>query len=141
LLWFPKFIQAQTGNDPPSLAAGLSIAALAKIEALPRRLRGVEWASPRFSRGNRFIWPWGEEDLCAKQVRAEADGLRDWIEKKTAIRVDPKPIVVIPGWYVKERAIGAVRVTNQKMLASIVAQRRRSTVERGAGRSNSATTG
>lgn len=74
------------------------------------------------SDGNRLIWPWGEEDLCIAQVQAEADWLREWIQKKTAIRVDPKPIVVIPGWYVKERAIGAVRVANQKWLPSIVAQ-------------------
>jgi hypothetical protein len=74
------------------------------------------------SDGNRLIWPWGEEDLNIRQVQSEADWLRDWIQKKTAIRVDPKPIVVIPGWYVKERAIGAVRVANQKWLASIVAQ-------------------
>jgi hypothetical protein len=74
------------------------------------------------SDGSRLIWPWGEEDLNIKQVQAEADWLREWIQKKTAIRVDPKPIVVIPGWYVKERAIGAVRITNQKLLPNIVAQ-------------------
>jgi hypothetical protein len=74
------------------------------------------------SDGNRLIWPWGEEDLNIKQVQAEADWLREWIQKKTAIRVNPKPILVIPGWYVKERAIGAVRVTNQKLLASMVGQ-------------------
>lgn len=74
------------------------------------------------SDGNRLIWPWGEEDLNIKQVQAEADWLRGWIQKKTAIRVDPKPIVVIPGWYVKETAIAAVRVTNQKLLTAIIAQ-------------------
>jgi hypothetical protein len=74
------------------------------------------------SNGNRLLWPWGEEDLNIKQVQAEADWLRDWIQKKTAIRVDPKPIVVIPGWYIKERAIEAVRVANQKWLPSIIAQ-------------------
>jgi hypothetical protein len=74
------------------------------------------------SDGNRLIWPWAEEDLNIRQVQAEADWLREWIQKKTAIRVNPKPILVIPGWYVKERAIGAVRVTNQKLLAGMVVQ-------------------
>lgn len=72
--------------------------------------------------GNRLIWPWGEEDIGIKQVQAEVDWLRDWIHKRTAIRAEVKAIVVIPGWYVKERAIGTVRVTNQKLLPSIVAQ-------------------
>jgi hypothetical protein len=74
------------------------------------------------SDGNRLIWPWGEEDLCVKQVQAEADWLGEWILKKTAIRVTPKPIVAIPGWYVRERPIGVVRVTNQKLLPDVVAQ-------------------
>lgn len=74
------------------------------------------------SDGNRLIWPWGEEELCIEQAQAQADWLREWISKKTAIRTDPKPVVVIPGWYVTERGIGAVRVTNQKLLASIVTQ-------------------
>ena len=72
--------------------------------------------------GSHLIWPWGEEDLCVRQVQAEVDWLREWIDKRTAIRTEIKPIVVIPGWYVKERAIGAVRVTNQKLLSSIVVQ-------------------
>jgi hypothetical protein len=71
---------------------------------------------------NRLIWPWGEEDLCVKQVQAEADWLRGWIHKQTGIRLSPKSIVVIPGWYVVERAIGNVRVANQKWLPSIIAQ-------------------
>jgi hypothetical protein len=74
------------------------------------------------SDGNRLIWPWGEEDLGIKQVQAEADWLREWVYKKTAIRTDPKPIIVIPGWYVTERAIGHVRVTNPKLLRNIVTQ-------------------
>lgn len=74
------------------------------------------------SDGNRLIWPWGEEDLCAKQVQAEADWLREWIFKRTAIRTEIKSIVVIPGWYVTERAIGNVRVANQKWLPSIIPQ-------------------
>lgn len=74
------------------------------------------------SDGQRLIWPWGEEDLCIKQAQAQVDWLREWIEKRTAIRVDAKPIVVIPGWFVKERAIDAVRVTTQKLLPSIVVQ-------------------
>jgi hypothetical protein len=98
---------------------------VAVVETKTRRKKKGREGFPEYEvtfAGNRLIWPWGEEDLNVKQVQAEADWLQKWIEKKTAIRADPKPIVVIPGWYVKERAIEAVRVVNQKWLPSIIAQ-------------------
>jgi hypothetical protein len=72
--------------------------------------------------GTRLIWPWGEETSNIDQVVAQADWLRKWIEKRTALRVDPKPGLAIPGWFVKERAVGPFRVANQKMLARIITQ-------------------
>ncbi len=72
--------------------------------------------------GKSLIWPWGEDVYGIDQVQAEMDWLREWIEKRTGIRVDVKPILTIPGWYVKEQPIGAVRVINQKWLPSVIAQ-------------------
>lgn len=98
---------------------------VAVIETKARRKKKGREGFPEHevvSDGTRLIWPWGDEDLCIGQVQAAADWLREWILKKTAIRTNPKPIVVIPGWYAKERAIGAVRVTNQKLLASMISQ-------------------
>jgi hypothetical protein len=70
--------------------------------------------------GRQLVWPWGEDTYSIAQVEAEVDWLRKWIEKRTAIRVEVKPIVATPGWYVKERAAGAIRVANQKMIPNIV---------------------
>lgn len=70
--------------------------------------------------GRQLVWPWGEDSYGLAQVEAEVDWLRKWIERRTAIRVEVKPILAVPGWYVKERAVGAIRVANQKMIPSIV---------------------
>ncbi len=72
--------------------------------------------------GTRLIWPWGEDTCNIDQVVAQADWLRKWIEKRTALRIDPKPVLAIPGWFVKERAVGTFRVANHKMLARTVTQ-------------------
>lgn len=72
--------------------------------------------------GTRLIWPWGEDTGDINQLVSQADWLRKWIEKRTGLRVDPKPVLGIPGWFVKERAVGTVRVANQKMLPSIISQ-------------------
>lgn len=72
--------------------------------------------------GTRLIWPWGEDTRNVDQVVAQSDWLRKWIEKRTALRVYPKPVLAIPGWYVKEQVVGAFRVANQKMLARIITQ-------------------
>jgi hypothetical protein len=70
--------------------------------------------------GQRLIWPWGEDRCGIDQVGAQADWLREFIEKRTGLRVDPKPIVAFPGWYVIERVISTFRVTSHKLVASIV---------------------
>jgi hypothetical protein len=72
--------------------------------------------------GRCLVWPWGEETCGIEQAEAQMDWLRKWIYKRTGISSDIKPVLVIPGWYVKEQAIGSVRVANQKLLPSIVKQ-------------------
>lgn len=72
--------------------------------------------------GRQLIWPWGEDRWGLDQVQAEIDWLCKWIEQRTALRLPVKPILAIPGWYVEERALGSVRVTNPKRLPRIIAQ-------------------
>src|SRR5436309_2679808 len=72
--------------------------------------------------GKRLIWPWGEDTCGIAQVCAEADWLREFIEKRTGLRIDPKAILAFPGWLVKERVVGAFRVANHKVVPSIIAQ-------------------
>jgi len=69
--------------------------------------------------GQRLIWPWGEDRCGIDQLMAESDWLRKFIYGRTGLHVDPKPILALPGWWVTERAVGAFRVTNHKLLPSI----------------------
>lgn len=70
--------------------------------------------------GQRLIWPWGEDRYGIDQLLAESDWLRKFIYDRTGLRVDPKPILALPGWYVTERVVGAFRVSNDKLLPAIV---------------------
>lgn len=70
--------------------------------------------------GQQLIWPWGEDRCGIDQVQWQAEWLREFIEQRTALRVNPKPILAFPGWYVQERAIGAFRVASHKIVPSIV---------------------
>ena len=72
--------------------------------------------------GQRLIWPWKDETWGLNQVRAEIDWLRKWIDQRTGIKTDVKAILAIPGWYVKERVLGSVRVANPKILPNIITQ-------------------
>jgi hypothetical protein len=72
--------------------------------------------------GRCLIWPWGEETCGIEQAEAQMDWLQRWIYKRTGISSDIKPVLVIPGWYVKEQAVGSVRVTNPKLLPSVIKQ-------------------
>ena len=70
--------------------------------------------------GQRLIWPWGEDRCGIDQVRAEADWLREFIHIRTGLRVNPKAILALPGWYVTENVVGAFRVANHKLVPTIV---------------------
>ena len=47
--------------------------------------------------GQRLLWPWGQDACGCDQVVAQADWLRKWIEQRTALRIDPKPFLDLPG--------------------------------------------
>jgi hypothetical protein len=70
--------------------------------------------------GQRLMWPWGEDRCGIDQVRAEADWLREFIARRTDLRVDPKPIIAFPGWFVVERSVGPFRVASHKVVPDIV---------------------
>jgi hypothetical protein len=72
--------------------------------------------------GQQLVWPWGEDRCGFDQVLAQADWLREFINKRTGLRVDPKPILALPGWFVKENSVGAFRIASHKIVASIVTQ-------------------
>jgi hypothetical protein len=72
--------------------------------------------------GQQLVWPWGEDRCGFDQVVAQVDWLREFIDKRTGLRVDPKPILAFPGWFVKENSVGSFRVANHKIIPSIVTQ-------------------
>jgi hypothetical protein len=70
--------------------------------------------------GQRLIWPWGEDRCGIDQLLAESDWLRKFIYNRTGLRVNPRPILALPGWWVTERAVGAFRVASHKKVPEIV---------------------
>jgi Nuclease-related domain len=70
--------------------------------------------------GQQLVWPWGEDRCGIDQLVAAADWLRKFIEKRIGLKIDPKPVLVFPGWMVKERVIRQFRVANHKVAPSIV---------------------
>ena len=70
--------------------------------------------------GQRLIWPWGEDRCGIDQLQWSADWLQKFIYNRTGLRVDPKPILALPGWWVTERVIRGFRVANHKLIPTIV---------------------
>ena len=72
--------------------------------------------------GQCLIWPWGEDRCGIDQLQNETEWLRKFIQSRTGLRIDPKPILALPGWWVTERAAGMVRVASHKIVPDIVRQ-------------------
>ena len=72
---------------------------------------------------SQLIWPWGEDKHGLAQAHAEADWLRQWIERKTGLGVEVGAILTLPGWMVRERKLGPVRVCNPKGLPAFIEKR------------------
>jgi hypothetical protein len=51
---------------------------------------------------------------------SESDWLRKFIHSRTGLHVDPRPILVLPGWWVTERVVAAFRVASHKVVPEIV---------------------
>lgn len=66
--------------------------------------------------GQQLIWPWGEDRHGLEQAEAEARWLGEWLQRMTGLQIAAKPILALPGWYVKATARGTVNVVNAKNL-------------------------
>lgn len=66
--------------------------------------------------GHQLIWPWGEDCHGLEQAEAEARWLGEWLHRMTGFGITPKPLLALPGWYVKVTARGTVNVVNAKNL-------------------------
>lgn len=67
--------------------------------------------------GTQLIWPWAEDRHGLNQAQKEAEWLTEWIEKLLGLKITAKPILALPGWYVKAKARVPVNVVNPKNLA------------------------
>ena len=70
--------------------------------------------------GQQLIWPWAEDRHGLEQAQAEARWLSEWIHQITGVNIGAKPILALPGWYVKCTARGPVNVVNAKGLVSAI---------------------
>jgi hypothetical protein len=70
--------------------------------------------------GKRLIFPWGEETGAIEQTVGNVEWLKGWLKERTGREFPVSGILTLPGWYVTESALGAVRVTNPKMLLTMV---------------------
>jgi hypothetical protein len=70
--------------------------------------------------GHQLVWPWGENRDGIDQAINEADWLEKWIFGRTGLKLTVKPILTLPGWYVKEAPSPRLRVVNSKILADVV---------------------
>jgi hypothetical protein len=70
--------------------------------------------------GQKLIWPWAEDTHGINQAQSQARWLTELLTKLTGIDLEVKPILALPGWYVKAVARGAVNVVNAKGLPSAI---------------------
>lgn len=70
--------------------------------------------------GQKLIWPWGEDRHGLEQAEAETRWLAEWLNKLTGVGLIVRPILALPGWYVKSTAVGSVNVVNAKGLPSAI---------------------
>jgi len=70
--------------------------------------------------GTLLIWPWAEDRHGLKQALNEAKWLTEWVEKMLGLKIAAKPILALPGWYVKATARGPVNVVNHKGLVAAI---------------------
>lgn len=72
--------------------------------------------------GSRLIWPWAEDIHGLDNARDRASWLGSWLHQRTGLRLNPQPVLALPGWYVVPQGIGAVLVLNHKQLAPTIAR-------------------
>lgn len=71
--------------------------------------------------GNKLAWPWGSVNRFGlDQAVNEADWLKKFVQQRTGIQIEVKPILALPGWWVDPQGKGIVAVISSKNVASEV---------------------
>ena len=70
--------------------------------------------------GSQLDWPWGYDRHGIEQAINEADWLAKWIHQRTGLKVAVKPVLTLPGWFVRESPSPKLRVVNPKILPDVI---------------------
>lgn len=73
--------------------------------------------------GAKLIWPWGEDRFGPQQAVNEADWLAKWLFQCTGLKLAVKPLLTLPGWFVRESPSPVLRVVNPDFLTSAIVGR------------------
>jgi len=73
--------------------------------------------------GNSIQWPRGDDTRSVAQAINEADWLEKWVFQQTGLKVVVKPVVALPGFFVRESPSPSVRVVNPNLLPGAITGR------------------
>lgn len=83
------------------------------------KLKGREGATVEFD-GLTLRFPTWTTDEPIQQAERQAKWLGDWIKKASGHAVRIQPVVALPGWFVKEKGFGAVKVISGRQLSGLL---------------------
>lgn len=70
--------------------------------------------------GNTLGFPGWSETKPLEQAKHQASWLQEWLSGAVGERIAVKPVLVLPGWYVKRTGQGGIWVSNGKNLQSLL---------------------
>ena len=73
--------------------------------------------------GSKIICPWGDETDAIKQAADNANWLQKCLQTRLGKTFDISAVLAFPGYFVTERKLGAVRLTNPKNLPLVLTGR------------------
>jgi hypothetical protein len=83
------------------------------------KLKGREGATVEFD-GATLRFPTWTTDEPIQQAERQGKWLADWIKKASGHSVPVRPVLALPGWFVKEKGIGTVKVFSGKQLSGLL---------------------
>ncbi len=69
--------------------------------------------------GATLQYPWGEENFGVRDARERAEYLARWLSKSLGQQIPVQPVLALPGWLVKRRAGGDLRVISGKEILNL----------------------
>jgi len=69
--------------------------------------------------GATLQFPWGEENFGVREARERAEYLARWLSKSLGGQIPVQPVLALPGWSVKRRAGGDLRVISGKEILTL----------------------